>query len=47
MSAFRTDIHVRPFLIGFPAAGLVLGFILRATGRDQWSDLAWATATLA
>ena len=46
MSAFRTDIHVRPFLIGFPAAGLVLGFILRATGRDQWSDLAWATATL-
>jgi len=46
VSAFRTDIHVRPFLIGFPAAGLVLGFILRATGRDQWSDLAWATATL-
>ncbi|MBR0968378.1 heavy metal translocating P-type ATPase [Bradyrhizobium diazoefficiens] len=37
---------IRPFLIGFPAAGLVLGFVLRATGRDQWSDLVWAIATI-
>lgn len=46
MSASRSDVPIRPFLIGFPTAGLVLGFVLRATGRDQWSDLVWAIATL-
>ncbi len=46
MSSSQSDVPIRPFLIGFPAAGLVLGFVLRATGRDQWSDLVWAIATI-
>ena len=46
MSAPQTDVPIRPLLIGFPAAGLALGFVLRATGRDQWADLVWAIATL-
>lgn len=46
MSAPRTDVPIRPFLIGFPATGLVLGLVLRATGRGQWADLVWTVATL-
>ena len=37
---------MRPFLIGFPAAGLVLGFVLRGSGSSAWADLVWAIATL-
>ncbi|WP_426610341.1 heavy metal translocating P-type ATPase [Bradyrhizobium sp. McL0616] len=46
MSAPQSDVPIRPFLIGFPAAGLALGFVLRATAWNQWSDLVWAVATL-
>ncbi|WFU38694.1 heavy metal translocating P-type ATPase [Bradyrhizobium sp. CB82] len=41
-----SDVPIRPFLIGFPAAGLVLGFVLRASGFSAWADLVWAIATL-
>ncbi|MGV7214495.1 heavy metal translocating P-type ATPase [Bradyrhizobium sp. UFLA05-112] len=41
-----SDVPIRPFLIGFPAAGLVLGFVLRASGASAWVDLVWAIATL-
>ncbi|MDE2380047.1 MAG: heavy metal translocating P-type ATPase [Bradyrhizobium sp.] len=37
---------MRPFLIGFPAAGLALGFVLRASGWDSWADPVWAISTL-
>ncbi|WP_092024726.1 heavy metal translocating P-type ATPase [Bradyrhizobium sp. OK095] len=46
MSAPRSDVPIRPLLIGFPAAGLVLGFVLRATGDEQWVELVWAISTL-
>ncbi|WP_027525541.1 heavy metal translocating P-type ATPase [Bradyrhizobium sp. Ec3.3] len=41
-----SDVPIRPFLIGFPAAGLVFGFVLRASGFSAWADLVWAIATL-
>jgi heavy metal translocating P-type ATPase len=41
-----SDVPIRPFLIGIPAAGLVLGFVLRASGFPAWVDLAWTIATL-
>lgn len=46
MSAPHSDVPIRPLLIGFPAAGLVLGFVLRATGGEQWVELVWAISTL-
>ncbi|WP_426424474.1 heavy metal translocating P-type ATPase [Bradyrhizobium genosp. A] len=41
-----SDVPIRPFLIGIPAAGLVLGFVLRASGFPAWVNLAWTIATL-
>ena len=46
MPAPHSDVPIRPFLIGFPAAGLVLGFVLRASGFEPWADLVWALSTL-
>lgn len=46
MSAPHSDVPIRPLLIGFPAAGLVLGFVLRVAGAEQWTDLVWAVSTL-
>lgn len=45
-SVSASDVPIRPFLIGIPAAGLVLGFVLRASGFPAWVDLAWTIATL-
>ena len=38
--------RLRPFLILFPACGLVLGFALRAVGAPGWSGPIWAAVTL-
>ncbi len=46
MTALRSDVPIRPFLIGFPAAGLALGFALRAGGWGSWADPVWAVSTL-
>jgi heavy metal translocating P-type ATPase len=46
VTASRSDIPLRPFLIGFPAAGLVLGFALYASGWKTWVGLVWAISTL-
>lgn len=46
MPASRSDVPIRPFLIGFPAAGLVLGLALRASGHGFWADPVWAVSTL-
>lgn len=45
-SVSASDVPIRPFLIGIPAAGLVLGFVLRASGFPAWADRAWTIATL-
>jgi heavy metal translocating P-type ATPase len=42
----RSDVPIRPFLIGFPAAGLVLGFALRASGGAAFAELIFALSTL-
>ena len=46
MTAPQTDVPIRPFLIGFPAVGLVLGFVMRASGLAPWADLIWSISTL-
>src|SRR4051812_27096925 len=37
---------LRPFLIAFPAMGLVIGLILHFLGYREWSVLAWVASTL-
>jgi cation transport ATPase len=41
-----SDVPIRPFLIGFPAAGIVLGFVLRFAGFEPWVDWIWAGSTV-
>lgn len=41
-----SDFPIRPWLIGFPAAGIVLGFALRFTGWEHWVDWIWAASTV-
>jgi heavy metal translocating P-type ATPase len=38
--------RLRPFLILFPAFGLILGFALRLSRLAEWSGLVWAAFTL-
>jgi heavy metal translocating P-type ATPase len=41
-----SDVPIRPFLVGFPAAGIVLGFILRFAGFEPWVNWIWAGSTV-
>jgi len=41
-----SDVSIRPFLIGFPAAGIVLGFALRFAGFEPWVNWVWAGSTV-
>ncbi len=41
-----SDVSIRPFLIGFPAAGIVLGFVLRFAGFEPWVNWVWAGSTV-
>ena len=41
-----SDVPIRPFLVGFPAAGIVLGFILRFAGFEPWVNWVWAGSTV-
>lgn len=42
------DVHkqAKPWLAGLAAAGLVLGFLARATSHAVWSDIIWAVVTV-
>jgi cation transport ATPase len=37
---------LRPFLVAFPAIGILTGFILRIAGLEPWVDWAWAISTV-
>ncbi len=37
-----SNVSIKPFLIGFPAAGLILGFGLRFAGFEPWMKWIWA-----
>jgi cation transport ATPase len=39
-------LRIRPFLILFPALGLILGLALRLLGLAEWSGFVWAAFTL-
>ncbi|QQO22587.1 heavy metal translocating P-type ATPase [Bradyrhizobium diazoefficiens] len=41
-----SDVSVRPFLIGFPAAGIVFGFALRFAGFEAYVNWVSALATI-
>jgi hypothetical protein len=41
-----SDASLRPLLIGFPAAGIVLGFALRFAGLEPWVEWVWALSAL-
>ena len=37
-----SNVPIKPFLVGFPAAGLILGFGLRFAGFESWVGWVWA-----
>jgi cation transport ATPase len=41
-----SDVSIRRFLIGFPVAGIVLGFALRFAGFKPWVSWVWAGSTV-
>jgi heavy metal translocating P-type ATPase len=41
-----SDVRIRPLLILFPAAGILLGFTLRLAGFEPWVNWVWAGSTI-
>src|SRR6185437_3590284 len=41
-----SDVPIRPFLIGIPVAGLMLGFGLRLAGFEPWVRWTWTLSTV-
>lgn len=41
-----SNASIRPFLIGLPAAGIVLGFAMRFAGSESWANWVWAGLTV-